>query len=322
MSPRPLAERFARVRARGVPLYVRLIGLVALLLVVVLDDDFAAGTLSSLAGASPAWLALGIAFQVGALFASAVRVRLLLRSIGHSISERVLVVDTAKAVGLGASLAIGAGEIYRIGRLRSSGIDLLSAGLVVGVDRAIGTIAIVGTGLLCLVTVGREITGFSIPGPIALIAGALVVGLVGLYGPRMLPRSWREAMPISSDPRRLGAIALISAVVLASWLGSVVALARAVGIDVGLGPLAFAASWVTVATLLPISIGGVGVREAGYVVLLSPYGVDRTDAVALGLIQYGAMLAVSAIAWLVAPASNTPPQRAAVDDLPDRTRSR
>ena len=50
---------------------------------------------------------------------------------------------------------------------------------------------------------------------------------------------------------------------------------------------------VGIAQVLPISIGGLGVREAAFVVFLHPLGVPSGQAVALGLAVYGMNLTAS-----------------------------
>ncbi|MCA9583074.1 MAG: flippase-like domain-containing protein, partial [Myxococcales bacterium] len=52
-------------------------------------------------------------------------------------------------------------------------------------------------------------------------------------------------------------------------------------------------SFVTIATLLPITIGGAGVREMGYVLLLGPHGVSQDSAIALGILQYSAFVGIA-----------------------------
>lgn len=78
------------------------------------------------------------------------------------------------------------------------------------------------------------------------------------------------------------------AVVLSAFLA-----ARALGLD--LGPTAILAFMpaVAIAQVLPISLGGLGVREGAFVLFLHPLGVERGEAIALGLLFYGMNLAVS-----------------------------
>ena len=78
-------------------------------------------------------------------------------------------------------------------------------------------------------------------------------------------------------------------VVLAAFLA-----ARALGLDpVGITATLVFMPAVAIAQVLPISLGGLGVREGAFVVFLNPLGVGRGQAIALGLLVYGLNLAVS-----------------------------
>lgn len=47
--------------------------------------------------------------------------------------------------------------------------------------------------------------------------------------------------------------------------------------------------------VLPISIGGLGVREVSYVYILGFYGVDKGAAIGLGLLQYSFYVGLSVL---------------------------
>ncbi|MHB8465156.1 MAG: lysylphosphatidylglycerol synthase transmembrane domain-containing protein [Acidimicrobiales bacterium] len=78
------------------------------------------------------------------------------------------------------------------------------------------------------------------------------------------------------------------AIVTAGYLA-----ARAIGIH--LGPTAMLAFIPAVAIIqvLPISVGGLGLREGAFAVFLHPLGVATTQAIALGLCMYGMHLVAS-----------------------------
>ena len=80
------------------------------------------------------------------------------------------------------------------------------------------------------------------------------------------------------------------AVVLSAYLA-----ARALGIDVGPTAILAFMPAVAIAQVLPMSLGGLGVREGAFVLFLHPLGVQRGEAIALGLLFYGMNLAVSLI---------------------------
>jgi uncharacterized membrane protein YbhN (UPF0104 family) len=65
-----------------------------------------------------------------------------------------------------------------------------------------------------------------------------------------------------------------------------VASGYALGVSVGFLELLSVGNAIVLAVLLPVSIGGVGVREGTAVLLLSGAGVDTTDAVLLALLSY------------------------------------
>ena len=70
--------------------------------------------------------------------------------------------------------------------------------------------------------------------------------------------------------------------------------ARALGIDpVGITATLVFVPAVAIVQVLPISLAGLGVREGAFVVFLHPLGVQRGQAIALGLLVYGLNLAVS-----------------------------
>ncbi|MEZ4254308.1 MAG: lysylphosphatidylglycerol synthase domain-containing protein [Polyangiales bacterium] len=87
-----------------------------------------------------------------------------------------------------------------------------------------------------------------------------------------------------------------------SYVGSVFVvwmLGNALGLSVDGSVYFYAVPMVAIATLLPISLGGIGVRELGYFALLASEGVSRGEATALGVCQYTVFLLISAVAGIV-----------------------
>jgi uncharacterized membrane protein YbhN (UPF0104 family) len=56
---------------------------------------------------------------------------------------------------------------------------------------------------------------------------------------------------------------------------------------------------VSLLTLLPISVNGIGLREVGTVVFLAPLGVDEDSAKTLAFLWFAASVAVSLLGGLV-----------------------
>jgi uncharacterized membrane protein YbhN (UPF0104 family) len=77
-------------------------------------------------------------------------------------------------------------------------------------------------------------------------------------------------------------------VVVAAWAAS-----HALGLHLGITVLLAFMPAVAMAQVLPISVGGLGLREGALVLFLRPLGVSSGHAIALGLLVYALNLAVS-----------------------------
>ena len=77
------------------------------------------------------------------------------------------------------------------------------------------------------------------------------------------------------------------------------AVSETLGLDLSLALLALVIPLVLIATALPISIGGFGVREGSYVALLANAGASTADATLLSLLSVAAMAVASLPGGLV-----------------------
>ena len=89
---------------------------------------------------------------------------------------------------------------------------------------------------------------------------------------------------------------VLAMVVQGFFVGLNILVAKALGIT--LPPVAWFALWplAKLAAFLPISLGGIGVREMALVALLAPLGVDPTLAVAHSLVWETVLFAVGLLA--------------------------
>jgi len=71
--------------------------------------------------------------------------------------------------------------------------------------------------------------------------------------------------------------------------------ARALRLEIPYYLFLVAAPLVSVAALLPITINGIGLREIGYILLLTGNNVSREAAAGIGLIQFGYIAVLSAV---------------------------
>src|SRR5206468_4402263 len=112
-----------------------------------------------------------------------------------------------------------------------------------------------------------------------------------LTGWRQRRREMAEAVDVyRRSPGLLGSATLLSLVVQLLNVLLVWCLAGAVGAAVPLGFCFVLMPVVTLLTLAPVSVNGVGVREGGTLLLLRPLGVPDEQAVALSLLWFSVFL--------------------------------
>ena len=80
--------------------------------------------------------------------------------------------------------------------------------------------------------------------------------------------------------------------------------------DITLYVLAWMRVILDLVMMLPVSFSGLGVREASFVFLLKPLGVDSATALALSLAIYALGLSVALVGGLVEAARNWLPMSA------------
>jgi uncharacterized membrane protein YbhN (UPF0104 family) len=93
-------------------------------------------------------------------------------------------------------------------------------------------------------------------------------------------------------------------------LGLQIMIAQAIDLEVTVSYLLVCIPLITILSALPISFGGIGVRESGYVMFLALVGVSRERALAFGLLWSAIVVAANAtggLALLFSPAAQPPP---------------
>lgn len=171
-------------------------------------------------------------------------------------------------------------------------------------DRILDTLT-----LVVLIAIALLVTG--VPPPLARIvqngsrwlAAAAVAGAVFVVV--ILRRKGtlsRELVSFCDEiwHRRLsmaGAVAISFAVQSAFVLTNAM-LAREAGVMIGLAPWFVGWPASKLVAVLPISLGGIGVREAALVSLMAEYGAPRGDVLATGILWQG-VLAVSGLGGLI-----------------------
>ena len=163
-------------------------------------------------------------------------------------------------------------------------------------DRASGLVVLIAIGLSALVLR----SGASVPAPLAWAAAAIVAVL--LLSWLLLPRLAAFVLPVRHRLRRfvledlaplwksralLTRVTVVSAAFHLVEVTAQYVLARALGLRVPYSYCLVFHPLVTVAASFPLTIGGLGVRESGYVFLLGLVGVAPARAFAMGLLWSG-----------------------------------
>lgn len=173
------------------------------------------------------------------------------------------------------------------------------------VDRVLDTLT-----LLVLVAIALPVAG--IPPAIAAVVqtgawwflGGAAAGLVAVVMLRLragensssrVGQAWSE---VKTRRPALAGAAAISLLVQSAFVLTNVWLARYAGVEVGVAAWFVAWPISKLVAVLPISLGGLGVREAALVSLLAPYGAPRESVLASGLLWQG-VLALSGLGGLL-----------------------
>jgi uncharacterized protein (TIRG00374 family) len=98
---------------------------------------------------------------------------------------------------------------------------------------------------------------------------------------------------------------ILTVVAYGVFFGQCYLLARALNLPVGFGPVTFAVALGSLITLVPISISGLGTREAAMIAYLDSAGVQAESAISFSLLVfvtfYVAGGLIGAVAWWIKP---------------------
>jgi uncharacterized membrane protein YbhN (UPF0104 family) len=194
------------------------------------------------------------------------------------------------------SLGAIAGDVVRVWLARKFALSVKQLVLSVLSDRILTVLALLLLIVLALPTISQPVARAAWFGA----AAGLVLGVSGILLlatiERMVER-WRHQrflhliLRVVQGLRPLRQVAGLLALFWALLAGVSLAaaaylIARSLGIEVAPVAMIAVISMVTLATALPISIGGWGVREASFVSLLGILGVDREAALLLS-VEFG-----------------------------------
>lgn len=279
-----------------------------------------------LGGVAWGWWTLGLALALSVQVVAALRWAVLARPVGFGLPVTVFVRRFFEGLFFNLFLptSIG-GDVVKAYRLADSTPGRVLAACTVLADRLAGLTAM---GVIAVTALVAHRQGLATPSALA-VGGALTAAVLGaarfVVGnlERILtlapPSRATEILAARLLPyqRRPGLVASAIAWGLVVQVGGVLSVACigwSLGVDVGLATWFIVVPLVNLAMLLPISIGGVGVREGMMAVLLAPMGVSRETAVAVGMLTLLTAVAcglVGGLSLLADARAPGPPRRAA-----------
>ncbi len=230
--------------------------------------------------------------------AGAVRLSMVIKTISSRIPLRAALHIMFIGLFFNQTLpsSIG-GDAMRIWRIRHYGFPLRTAINSVLLDRLI---ALVALALFMLIT--YPVLYQLVDNPILRLAViiatlVLIAGFGMLYYFRKIPRQfygWRiteeirlistEAHRVTRTPRRAIEIVILSIAMHAMTGLAVYEVARGLGLSIGLLECVVLTPPISLITVLPVSMAGWGVREAGMVTALAFAGIAAHDALIVSIL--------------------------------------
>jgi uncharacterized membrane protein YbhN (UPF0104 family) len=253
-----------------------------------------------LLGGDAGWFAVATGCVVAALLVGALRWRALLELAGVHLPVRelgrVYAVSTFSQSFLPTSVG---GDVARALLVVRRGPLLARTASTVVVDRAGGLAGLLAVTWGAILLGGGRLPRDAVTGLAwATAAGAVLTAvavLVLLRRPARLVRlvparaleaargAWRVGHDLLRSPRSILLLLVTSTLFQALVAAQIWALARCLGDTVSFPAAAVTLTLVTFATLVPLSIGGFGIREGSYAVLLGSVGISTTDATLISL---------------------------------------
>lgn len=182
-----------------------------------------------------------------------------------------------------------AGDGLRVFRWRANGLTTVQALASVFMDRLSGAMgaaiiaALAGWLLFGLTNLGLAISAL---GVLAVLAGAAFVTFARTSAMKILAQVFSIAgfqSALANDHRFLASVAIS---IFGHCISGLAVYFIAVSIDVQISAfiLVGVTCVVILVSMLPISFAGWGIREASFLTLLAPFGVNNGDAVLIGLL--------------------------------------
>lgn len=267
--------------------------------------------LSGLAAVAPGPAAAGVAVAAALLLAGQSFAALRWRVILGPGSPPWRYLARLYLIGAFASLflptLVGGDALRAAAASRATG-SAASAVTSVLLDRLLGVAAMLAYLALGVAVApaqaGAMVAGFRWAGgpgwllPTLVIGGIAAAGLALTRSPRVrraAAEGWTAVSGLARSPARAAAAGLLALVVQGIYLVLWMALARALDLPLGAPAFLVAVPLVTLGSMLPVTLAGLGVREGAWLLLLRSSGIADARVVAFSLLYFVANLVVGAI---------------------------
>jgi uncharacterized protein (TIRG00374 family) len=277
----------------------------------------------SISLAGPLFITGAFAIAILTTFISACRLKILTDRQGMSLTlSRITEINfltTFYGLLLPGYLASGVIRWHRLAQAEKKKTEALAA---IAFSRLIYTISTIVIAIAFLsFDVQHRVSGIKIPILFALLCSLVIIYFIG-FNPKLLPIVDRfnqnKKMPISvwlsgKISKLLLATSKYNRLALKIWgiltgftileslleILSIYLLALALDINISFISIGWVISILKLVTALPISFSGLGIREGGLIVLLEPYGVFGSEAVALSFLIFAKIVFIGAIGAIV-----------------------
>jgi uncharacterized protein (TIRG00374 family) len=267
-------------------------------IIAVLVWRFGAGLGQALAGARPAWVALAVVMSTAGVLLGALRWQIVIEAMHYRLGFGRSLVAVLATWPLAVVTPSRANDLLRAWVVRRT------VPLAAGTGSVLAEKFVDMSWLLAMSAAGAAIESLWIWA--AAIAGALAVEIAAvavLVSHRRTFASWpvfrKHAQKIEdffvafdalfASPLRLAAACLVSLVIRGLTLGITYALLRAVDADVGLVDTCALWPVATLIGLVPVTLAGMGTRDATFMYLLGTRGHVTHAAVLAATLGYSAI---------------------------------
>ena len=254
---------------------------------------------------TPGWLLLAFVFKSCGVFASILRWKLLLRGQGMDIPLSFLTASFLEGRFFGSFFPSTIGlDTYRTYDLVKFSGQTASSISVTLVDKVIGLFSL---SFLVLITAGAGSQMVGIEGVgfiLAIFLFPMLISVVALMFPNLFGKitnadRWKNNRWTKSIGRFIETLTTYSnqrsLLFQAMGLGILIHLgttlmyygtALTVGADINLSDILFTGPLMITATVIPLSIAGIGVREGAFIFFLTRIGVTLESATLLGFLGF------------------------------------